>query len=151
MVVTAAALPSPSGLRGATCSTLFGLIAVTGLRISEALGLDDQDVDAVGATLAVGHANNGKCRMIPVPRCVVTKLQTYQQLRDHVVTHAGSAALFRAKNGKRTSISTAERDFAMVGQATGLREPSPGKGRGPRIHDLRQYSGISDFLTSCAN
>ena len=38
IVVTAAALPSPSGLRGSTCSTLFGLIAVTGLRIGEALG-----------------------------------------------------------------------------------------------------------------
>ena len=46
IVAAAAALPSRSGLRGATCSTLFGLIATTGLRIGEALGLDDRDVGA---------------------------------------------------------------------------------------------------------
>src|SRR5262249_54486661 len=36
IVQTAAALPSLNGLRALTCSTLFGLLAVTGLRISEA-------------------------------------------------------------------------------------------------------------------
>jgi integrase len=45
IVDTAAELPSVYGMRGLTCSTLFGLIAVTGLRISEALGLDAVDVD----------------------------------------------------------------------------------------------------------
>ena len=51
IVITTAALPSRSGLRGATCSTLYDLIAVTGLRIGEALGLDDRDDNAVNATL----------------------------------------------------------------------------------------------------
>ena len=45
IVTEAARLPSSYGLRGWTCSTLFGLIAVSGLRVSEALGLDDEDVD----------------------------------------------------------------------------------------------------------
>ena len=43
IVAAAAALPSRSGLRGATCSTLFGLIAATGLRIGEALGLSNSN------------------------------------------------------------------------------------------------------------
>ena len=137
IVVTAAALPSPSGLRGATCSTLFGLIAVTGLRIGEALGLDDRDVDAEDATLAIRKAKNAKSRVIPVTRCVVTKLQAYQHLRDHIVPPAGSDALFRNETGKRTGKYAAFWSFARVGQAMGLREPSPAKGRGPRIHDLR--------------
>ena len=137
IVVTAAALPSPSGLRGATCSTLFGLIAATGLRISEALGLDDRDVDAQDATLAIRQSKNGKNRVIPVTRCVVAKLQAYQHFRDHVVTHTGSDALFRSAAGKRTGMYAAFWSFAKVGQAMGLREPSPAKGRGPRIHDLR--------------
>ena len=137
IVVTAAALPSPSGLRGATCSTLFGLIAVTGLRIGEALGLDDRDVDAEDATLAIRQTKNAKSRVIPVARCVVAKLQACQHLRDHVVTHAGSDALFRSETGKRTGMYAAFWSFAKVGQAIGLREPSPAKGRGPRIHDLR--------------
>ena len=45
IVVEAARLPSARGLRGATYATLFGLLAVTGLRIGEAVGLDDADVD----------------------------------------------------------------------------------------------------------
>ena len=137
IVVTAAALPSSSELRGATCSTLFGLIAVTGLRIGEALGLDDRDVDAEDATLAIRQAKNGKSRVIPVTRCVVAKLQAYQHLRNHVVTHDGSDALFRNETGKRTGKYAAFWSFAKVGQTMGLREPSPAKGRGPRIHDLR--------------
>ena len=44
IVTEASRLPSPYGLRGWTCSTLFGLIAVTGLRVSEAIGLDERDV-----------------------------------------------------------------------------------------------------------
>lgn len=36
-------LPPP--LRGATCSTVIGLLATTGMRLGEALGLDDRDVD----------------------------------------------------------------------------------------------------------
>jgi len=45
IIAEASALPSVYGLRGLTFSTLFGLIAMTGLRISEALGLDGNDVD----------------------------------------------------------------------------------------------------------
>ena len=60
IVTEAAQLPSSYGLRGWTCSTLFGLIAVTGLRVSEALGLDDEDVDLNQAVLTVKHGKNGK-------------------------------------------------------------------------------------------
>ena len=110
---------------------------MTGLRIGEALGLDDRDVDAEDATLAIRQTKNAKSRVIPVARCVVAKLQACQHLRDHVVTHAGSDALFRSETGKRTGMYAAFWSFAKVGQAIGLREPSPAKGRGPRIHDLR--------------
>ena len=42
-------LPSCRGLRASTYTTLFGLLAVTGMRVNEALGLDRKDVDLVGA------------------------------------------------------------------------------------------------------
>ena len=146
IVITAAALPSRSGLRGATFSTVFGLVAVTGLRIGEALGLDDRDVDAEDAALVIRHAKNGKSRVIPVTRCVVTKLQAYQQFRDHVVAHAGSGALFQAESGKRTKVFSAEWNFARVGQTIGLRKPSSGRGRGPRIHDMRHSMASRTIL-----
>ena len=59
IVTEAARLASPRGVRGATYSTLFGLLAVTGLRIGEAVALDDGDVDLDRAVLHVRHAKNG--------------------------------------------------------------------------------------------
>ena len=144
IVAAAAALRSRSGLRGATCSTLFGLIAATGLRVGEALGLDDRDVDAVDATLFVRCGKNGRSRVIPVTRCVVAKLQEYQGFRDRAVIHAGSGALFRADSGRRASVSTARWNFREVVQSIGLRPLPPG--RGPRIHDLRHAMASRTIL-----
>ena len=56
IVTEAARLRSPLGLRGKTHATLFGLLAVTGLRLNEALGLDDRDVDLDAAVLHVRSA-----------------------------------------------------------------------------------------------
>lgn len=144
IVSAAAALHSRSGLRGATCSTLFGLMAVTGLRIREALGLDDRDLNARDATLAVRCGKNGRSRVIPVTRCVVAKLQEYQGFRDRAVVHAGSGALFRADSGRRASVRTAQGNFREVVQSIGLRPLPPD--RGPRIHDLRHAMASRTIL-----
>ena len=68
IVTEAAKLPSPRGLLGKTLATLFGLLAASGLRIGEALGLDDRDVDLDAAVLHVSNAKNGDSRFIPIPR-----------------------------------------------------------------------------------
>ena len=62
IVTEANQLPSSYGLRGCSCSTMFGLIAVTGLRVSEAIGLAEEDVDLDQAVLSVRRGKNGKCR-----------------------------------------------------------------------------------------
>ena len=69
IVAEAADLKCRTGLRGATFSTMFGLIAVTGMRIGEALALHDADVDTGGAVFRVKHAKNGRDRVIPVTGC----------------------------------------------------------------------------------
>ena len=53
IVTEAAKPPSPRGLKGKTLATLFGLLAATGLRTGEALGLDDLDVDLDDALLHI--------------------------------------------------------------------------------------------------
>lgn len=56
------------GLRAATYSTLFGLLASTGLRISEALNLHDADVDLDAALLTIrqpSSASLAKSACIP--------------------------------------------------------------------------------------
>jgi integrase/recombinase XerD len=44
LIGAAKQLRSPRGLRASTCSTLFGLLAVTGMRVGEVLALDREDV-----------------------------------------------------------------------------------------------------------
>jgi integrase/recombinase XerD len=63
IVVAAAELPSINGIRALTCSTLFGLIAVTGLRVSEALSLDAADVDLENGVLTLQQGKLGKARL----------------------------------------------------------------------------------------
>jgi integrase len=63
-MAAALALPPANGLRRWTYHYLFGLIAVTGMRLSEAIGIQRSDVDLDGGVLAVRQSNFGKSRLI---------------------------------------------------------------------------------------
>ena len=142
IVEEAGRLPSSYGLRGWTYSTLFGVIAATGLRISEALALNEEDVDLDEAVLTVRRGKNGKSRFVPVTACVVDRLRAYRHERNRLLGAKGSAFLL-IENGVRLTDCGARYNFAQVCQRIGLRQPQKfGKhGHGPRIHDLRHYAG----------
>lgn len=147
IVTEAARLRSPLGLRGKTHATLFGLLAVTGLRLNEALGLDDRDVDLDAAILHVSSAKNGKSRFVPVTGCTICRLATYRDERNRVLT-TRPTAFFTGENGNRLIARTAERNFATVGQEIGLRKKQAGKksGCGPRLHDLRHTMATKTII-----
>jgi len=63
LLATAARLPPLGRLYAANCTTFLGLIAATGLRISEAAGLRRSDVDLERGLLLVRHAKFGKTRL----------------------------------------------------------------------------------------
>lgn len=86
IVAAARELPSVYGLRGHTCSTLFGLIAVTGLRISEALALDRDDLDQ--GVLRVRRGKLGRERLLPLDPGVVAHMGAYLTERDRLIGHA---------------------------------------------------------------
>lgn len=138
IVEEARSLPSVYGMRGLTCSTLFGLIAATGLRISEALGLDPGDLDADTGVLRVRRGKLGKERLLPLDRSVVTRLRAYGTERDRLLGRAADA-FFVTCEGARLGDCGARYNFAHVCQRIGLRTPQlyGRHGRGPRIHDLR--------------
>ncbi len=138
IVTEAAKLPSPRGLLGKTLATLFGLLAASGLRIGEALGLDDLDVDLDAAVLHVDNTKNGESRFIPITDCTADRLRTYRDERNRVLGTAPTA-FFTSESGKRLPKVTAEQRFARLSQAIGLREKQAGGsiGRGPRLHDMR--------------
>lgn len=148
IVTEAARLPSPLGLRGKTLSTLFGLLAVTGLRLGEALGLDDRDVDLDAAVLHIRSAKSGKSRFVPVTNCTACRLAVYRGERDRVLATTPTA-FFTGEEGKRLARRTAQGNFARVRQAIGLREKQAGRkrsGYGPRIHDLRHTMATKTII-----
>lgn len=138
IIEASAKLPSIYGMRGLTCSTLFGLIAATGLRISEALNLDNDDVDLNAGVLRVRRGKNGRERLIPLAASVTTQLQSYAAERDRLLKLTPKPFFVNCE-GRRFGDCSARYNFALACQSIGLRAAQQyGRhGRGPRIHDLR--------------
>jgi integrase/recombinase XerD len=147
IVAEAARLPPAYGLRGWTFSTLFGLIAVTGLRVNEAFGLDGEDVDLKEGVLTIRGAKNRKSRFVPISPCATERLKAYRAERCRILG-ADRAAFFLLENGARPIDCCARYNFAVVCQRIGLREPQAFNkhGRGPRIHDLRHTFAVRTIM-----
>lgn len=147
IIEQARTLPSNYGLRGLTCSTLFGLIAVTGLRISEALGLDLADLNLESGVLHVRQGKLGKERLLPLDPSVVQRLASYSCERDRMLGRRPEA-FFVTCDGNRLGDCGARYNFAQVSQQIGLRVPQlyGRHGRGPRIHDLRHTFAVRTML-----
>lgn len=139
LVRAAARLASPGGLRASTYATLFGLLAVTGLRVSEALALERDDVDLDAGVLSVRRAKFGKSRLVPLHPSTRRALRRYAAQRDRCVARPTCAAFFLSECGSRITEWSARYTFALVSREVGLRAPTQGgrHGRGPRLHDLR--------------
>jgi len=147
LVARATKLRSCYGLKGWTCSTLFGLIAVTGLRINEALKLDDDDVDLDAGVITVKRGKNGKARYVPVAPSTVERLAAYRAERVRLLG-VTIGAFFRLDDGRRLTEWSARYNFALVSQEMGLRKTQRfcRHGRGPRIHDLRHTFAVRTIM-----
>lgn len=139
IVREAARLPSPSGMRGHTYVTLFGLLASTGLRIGEALALDRDDVDLRAGILAIRRTKFGKSRLVPIHDSTRRALRRYAHQRDLCLPRPSSPAFLLSDRGTRVTQCSALYNFAIISRAIGLRPPGPRhkRGRGPRPHDMR--------------
>jgi integrase len=121
-----------------TFSTLFGLIAMTGLRIGEALALDREDVDLDQGVLTIRRGKLGRARLVPIHASVAAHLHTYAGERDRLLGFT-PRSFFATDRGNRPHKATARYNFAQICKLIGLRKTQQyGRhGCGPRIHDLR--------------
>lgn len=148
IVSSAASLPSDRGLRGLTFSTLFGLLAVTGMRIGEAVALDREDVDLRDDVLTIRTGKFGKSRNIPIHTTTSNILRDYSNKRNAALPSLQTTAFFVSKRCRRVTASSAGKNFITVAQLIGLRSPMPDgrRGRGPRLHDLRHRFAVSTLI-----
>jgi integrase/recombinase XerD len=131
LVVAASRLRLTYPLRREVYATMFGLIAATGLRVSEALNLRLGDVMPDGI-LQIRGAKFGKSRLLPLHATAENALNRYLEARcqlavtdDHVFLSAG---------GRRIASSTVGNTFRRVRRLAGI---APVRMRQPRMVDLR--------------
>ena len=147
IIQTAAKLPSIYGLRRLTFSTFFGLVAVTGMRISEAIMLDVGDVDLVAGVITIRHGKLGKARYNPISDSTTARLSDYIKERRRLLG-GQQDAFFLSEQGARLTDCCVRYNFAVVCQQIGLRTVPHfhRHGRGPRIHDLRHTFAVHTLL-----
>jgi integrase len=136
-------------LRQATFATLVGLLAVTGLRVGEAIALDRGDLnlpDQNNATglLLVRHGKFGKTRELALHPSTVQALHDYQRIRDRLAPPTGTAAVFVSTVGTRLLYCNIHHAFHRLVRQAGL-TPRSASCR-PRIHDLRHSFAVHAML-----
>jgi integrase/recombinase XerD len=140
LLAAAQALRPP--LRAATYQTLLGLIAATGMRLGEAIGLDRADADLDSGVLTIREAKSGRARLIPLHQTVTCALAGYTTLRDQLSPRPAATRFFVSTAGTALCARLADHTFAQLTTALGLRTPACR----PRIHDLRHTFAVRQLL-----
>jgi len=139
----AAAQELRPAIRAATFTTLIALMAATGIRTGEAIGLDVASLDRAAATLRV-TGKYGKTRLLPLHPSVLDGLTAYLDTRSRLLPAAACPALLISSTGRRLPPSTVHPTFRAVVTTAGL-EPASSVCR-PRLHDLRHTFAVNTML-----
>lgn len=135
LVAAASRLSAPAGLRAKTYACLVGLLACTGLRISEALRLGRLDADLDVGVLTIRETKFCKSRLVPLHPSARVELQRYVARRDAIVPPIAGATLFVSETGRALPYRTVHSVIRkLLDQVLSRSAP---KARQPRIHDLR--------------
>lgn len=145
LLATALELPPAAGLRRWTFHCLFGLLAVTGLRVGEALRLRREDTDLRQGILTIRDTKFGKSRLVPVHATTREVLLDYAARRDEHPDRRGSPYFFVTERGRRLLMQYVHPVFWKVSRQIGLR--SRDDHTGPRLHDFRHRFAVQTLVT----
>ena len=148
-LLAAARQLGPHGsIRPVTYETLFGLMASTGLRVSEAIHLRDADVDLKHGMLAVRQTKFAKSRQLPLHPSTAIALARYRRQRArHVPTIADMPFLISSRGrrlGQPLGERQAHRVFNTLRDSMGL--VNRGAHEAPRLHDLRHTFAVRRMM-----
>lgn len=131
-------------LRAARHVTMIGLLAVTGIRPGEALGLDRQDVDLRHGVLHIRAGKQKKQREVPLHDTTTSALLEYARQRDARFPTPKTPGFFISARGRRMTRQELNQTFTKLIREVGL------EGRGararPRPHDLRHAFAVRTLL-----
>lgn len=144
LVAAAREWPSQYGFQRWSLHCVFGLLAVTGLRSSEAINLRRDDVDLCNGLLHIRDSKFGKSRLVPLDPTTVVALSTYIERRDARAVTRSSPFFLVGDRGARLRHDSIHRVFMTWAQQAGLRQRS--KRGGPRLHDLRHSFAVRTLV-----
>ena len=124
--------------------TVIGLLAVTGMRISEALALDCDDVDLEAGVLTIRNTKFGKSRQVPVHASTVEALARYERHRAELWPRPWTQSFFVSTRGNRPDKSNIEQVFRKLRRRAGL-EGARGSPK-PRLHDFRHTFAVRTVI-----
>jgi integrase/recombinase XerD len=137
-------IESPYELQPHTYHCLFGLLAVSGLRVGEAINLQPQDVDWSEGVLTIQGAKFGKTRLVPLHPTTLAVLSNYAKLRDKTFSGHPLPTFFVTSRGTKLEKTNLSRIFRELSRQIGIRKP--GVRHGPRLHDMRHDFAIKTLL-----
>ncbi len=139
----ASKLKPKDSIKPRTYSTIFALLATTGLRISEALALNIDDISSDG--LVIRCTKFAKDRLVPLHFSAKIAIEHYLVYRSKY--NNDDPALFVSNKGMRLPYSTVFNIFLQIMRSIGLRD-GPGS-VGTCLHDLRHTFAVKS-LEQCA-
>lgn len=128
-------------LHAGTTQTLIGLMAVTGIRVGEAIGLDRDDIDCARQLVRVIDGKFAKSREVAVHETTIAALRRYTEVRDRICPRPRCDAFFLSRNGTRLFYQCVRLVFMRLVAACGLEERSPTSP--PRPHSLRHSFAVN--------
>ncbi len=133
-----------SALRVLTYQTLIALLAVTGMRIGEAIRLDRNDLDFDAGVLTVRLSKFGKSRELPLHTSTLEALRAYLRRRDRLHPRPKAASLFISTAGTRLLYCNVNWTFLRLVREAGLKPRSTACR--PRLHDLRHSFAVRTII-----
>jgi integrase len=136
LLTGARAVRSP--LLAASLEALFGLLAVSGMRIGEAVALQRADVSLDAGVITVREAKHGRERLVPLHPSTTGALRRYAAERDRLCPRPRSGTFFLSSAGTALDRSGTGKHFRKITTAAGIRTDTAR----PRVHDLRHSFAV---------
>jgi integrase len=141
LILAATRLPSSDSLLPKTYAALIGLLAATGLRISEALHLLVSDVTLNG--LLIRKTKFQKTRLVPLHDTAAAGIGQY--LAHRQAARRGGDHVFVSEEGRPLVYWKVHKVFRTLIKSAGI---EPSRGRWPRIHELRHTFAVRALESS---